>query len=179
MFSQLGLTVERVSAIDGRELDISSYTARGFHNPGAIALVQTNIAILRDALSNGFEQVLILEDDVEFGTEVLNLDVYFDALPEDWDMLYFGAAHNTEPEVINGRIIQLKHSYTAHCVGIRSRLFETILNAVDARCAPIDVVYAELQSTYKVYSFYPAIASQRPCYSDIEGVSVDYRWLIK
>jgi len=67
-FDLLGLDFERVSAIDGKTLDIKlpEQTPDKRWNSAAYALCLTTIGILKDAEEKGYQNILIFEDDVDF-----------------------------------------------------------------------------------------------------------------
>ena len=116
--------------------------------------------------------------------EVLNINTYFDALPDDWDMLYLGGNHNTHvgnspPIVINEKIVKLHSTLTTHFVAINNHMYDVILARLSKFDNPIDVVYTGIQKLYNVYSTSKTIAKQLNGYSDIENRVVDYSQLIK
>lgn len=172
--------------------DLSFFNAINGHiieNPykvsnGNFGLILTNIEIIKDAKNNNYKNILILEDDCYFTSEVLNIDTYFDALPDDWDMLYLGGNHNTHvgnlpPKKINEKIVQLHSTLTTHFVAINNNMYDVILARLSKFDNPIDVVYTGIQKLYNVYSTYKTIAKQLNGYSDIENRVVDYSQLIK
>jgi GR25 family glycosyltransferase involved in LPS biosynthesis len=173
--------IERFKAVDGNELQQISEVM----TPSRTALVLTNIQIIEDAIQNDYESILILEDDVEFTDELKNINEYFNMLPEDWDMLYFGGNHNTHirgidpPKIINDKVCKLHNTFSTHCVAINKKAYQIILDRIKLCDNPLDVIYANLQKTMNVYCFYPAIATQRISFSDIENRVTDYKWLIK
>jgi GR25 family glycosyltransferase involved in LPS biosynthesis len=140
--------------------------------------------ILDKAIEEDYNSILILEDDVEFTKQVTNMKSFFDSLPEDWDMLYFGGNHNTHvgsepPTIINDKVCKLHNTFSTHCVAINKKAFKEILERLKKCDNALDVIYAELQKKLNVYSFYPMIATQRVSFSDIENKMTDYKWLIK
>ncbi len=172
--------IERVSAIDGKDLMFFSQKV----NSSALALILTNEKIFESAIKNDFETILILEDDVEFTDQVKDISSFIEKLPENWDMIYFGGNHNTHvgyksPEVINDKVVKLHHTYSTHCVGVNKRAYQFILERIRKKDQPLDVIYSDLQKKLNVYSFFPAIATQRVSFSDIENKMTDYKWLIK
>jgi len=62
---------ERVSAVDGRTLDIKSIKTKLL--PGELGLVLTNINIISESIKNSYHQILILEDDCYFTDEIKNI----------------------------------------------------------------------------------------------------------
>lgn len=181
-FNKHGITdVDRFIAVDGKNLGQS---LPGFMTPSRRALVLTNVQIIEEAIKNDYESILILEDDVEFGPQVVDMDSYFDLLPNDWDMLYFGGNHNTHvgsipPNIINEKVCKLHNTYSTHCVAINKKAYQKVLDRIKKCDNALDVIYVELQRQLNVYSFYPVIATQRVSFSDIENRMTDYKWLIK
>lgn len=181
-FDKHGITdVNRFIAVDGKDL---TQSLSGFMTPSRMALVQTNVQIIEEAIKNDYDSILILEDDVEFGPQVVEMDSYFDSLPDDWDMLYFGGNHNTHvgsppPNIVNEKVCKLHNTYSTHCVAINKRAFQKVLDRIKKCDNALDVIYVELQNQLNVYSFYPVIATQRVSFSDIENRMTDYKWLIK
>jgi predicted component of viral defense system (DUF524 family) len=115
---------------------------------------------------------------------VKDIDVYFEHLPSDWDMVYFGGNHNIhmhtqKPIIINDKVVKLHNTYASHCVGLSKNIFSIVLEALKTFNAPIDVKYQQLQSNHNVYCFNPLIATQMVGFSDIENKDVDYSTLIK
>lgn len=173
--------IERFRAVDGKDL---TELPKGFLTTSRLALVLTNMLILAKAIEENYSSILILEDDVEFTKQVVNMKSFFDSLPEDWDMLYFGGNHNTHvgsepPTIINNKVCKLHNTFSTHCVAINAKAFKEILERLEKCDNALDVIYSELQKKLNVYSFYPMIATQRVSFSDIENKMTDYKWLIK
>lgn len=152
--------------------------------PGELGVILSNIEVLKDATKKGHKKILIMEDDCYFSDEVRSIDKFFEKLPSDWDMLYFGGNHNThigekKPKIINDKVLKLHNTYSAHFVVIKSDIFEQLIFLLSMYNKQLDVVYSEIQKTHNVYCFYPAIAKQRKDFSDIQNKEMDYNWLIK
>lgn len=181
-FQKHNLTsIDRFTAVDGSKLP---KITKGFVTPSRLALVLTNISILEDAIKNNYKSILVLEDDVEFTDQVNDMSDFFNSLPEDWDMLYFGGNHNTHmgipaPQIINDKVTKLHYTFSTHCVAFNKKCFQTVLDRIKKQDNALDVLYVDLQKSLKVYSFYPMIATQRVSFSDIENKLTDYKWLIK
>lgn len=173
---------EKVSAVDGKNLDMSLFNTT--LKTGELGLTLTNLEIIKDAEKNNFGTILILEDDCTFEPEIKNIEGYFNLLPSDWDMLYMGGNHNTHmgvqpPKKINEKVCKLHTTYSTHFVGLKKSVFEHIKVLLSKNKNPLDVCYVTLQKIFNVYSFYPAIAKQIVDFSDIQNYNTDYNWLIK
>lgn len=169
--------VERYSAIDGRTIKDNKFKI----NNGELGLLNTHLDIIKDAKTKNYKSILLLEDDVEFTKEILNLDKYFDVLPKNWDILWFGGNHNkhmgNKINLINDKIIKCNMTYSTHSIAFNNSIFDVILNLLKNRQKPVDVYYSDLQKIKNCYSFNPSIALQRPSYSDIQNKQQDNRWL--
>jgi GR25 family glycosyltransferase involved in LPS biosynthesis len=170
-------SVNRYSAIDGNVIKNNTYPI----NNGELGLLETHIKLIRNAKEKKYKNILLIEDDIEFTEDITNIDFYFDKLPSDWEMLWFGGNHNkhmgNKIDLINEQIIKCKNTYATHCIGINENIYEELLNLLTKRSKPVDVYYSDIQNTHKCYSFNPSIALQRPSFSDIQNKVQDNRWL--
>lgn len=171
--------VERVSAIDGKNLDITKYNYSKKVTPSELGLILTNINIIKQAKHDGLQRILITEDDVVFTDQIANFQSLYRQVPDDWDMLYFGGNHNKHkgwkpPVEISTGVVKLHLTYTTHCIGIHEKMFDTILGSLNDAQTALDVTYTKLQQTNNVYCFYPGLATQRVSYSDIREEMRDY-----
>ena len=191
-FEKLNISVQRVSGIDGKlwfkpGLNLSA---------GAYGLLLTNIKIIEDAILNNYKSILILEDDVKFNDkfyEIFNEKVL--SLPDNWNLFYLGGNNlfhkgsfnlitgdqnfNVTKEnykTLNYELCKTTWTQTTHAVGINSNFYEIILQSINQQpTLPIDLQYCILQQAgYNVYTFLPSLVLQRPSFSDIENVFVDY-----
>jgi Glycosyltransferase family 25 (LPS biosynthesis protein) len=71
---------------------------------GAWGCLQSHMRIVQDAIMDGLENYLVLEDDVIFhGRSAELLDRFMTELPDDWDQIYLGGQHLRGPEPLPGR----------------------------------------------------------------------------
>jgi glycosyl transferase family 25 len=169
--------VERYSAVDGKDLLNNTNKI----NNGELGLVETHIQIIKEAKNNNYKNILILEDDIIFTDEIKNIDSYFESLPKNWDILWFGGNHNIHMgqklNKINEKIIKCYQTYSTHCIGFNNTIYDLVLILLEKREKPVDVCYSDIQKVYNCFSFYPSIALQRPSFSDIQNKVQDNRWL--
>lgn len=169
--------VNRVSAVDGNLVENKNKII----NNGELGLVETHLNLIRIAKSKNYKNILLIEDDIEFTEEINNLDSYFESLPKNWDMLWFGGNHNRHMglniNLINDKIIKCENTYSTHCIAINHSVYDLLINLLSKRQKPVDVYYSDVQKTYDCYSFNPSIAIQRPSFSDIQNKDQDNRWL--
>ena len=151
---------------------------------GMFGLIKTYLNMYNDWKKNPQENILIIEDDCVF-VDGFNkkLEEYISNVPNDWDMLYFGANHNyhmgEKTITINEKCIKLNNSYSAHCVLIKPHVFEELIFGIQTFTIENDVMMANLQKKYNAYSSSEALTTQLVSYSDIQNKVMDYNWLIK
>jgi len=140
-FKKFGITnYERVEAIELNELPAAS-KYRNFIKKdskyllGTLSCRSSHLKCISLAKEKGYEKILILEDDVLFSENPNNLLSQNYELLNDWDMIYFGGL--IEPFFRNQIVC-------AHAYGIRSILYDDILNMADASGMEIDNFYAKI-----------------------------------
>jgi GR25 family glycosyltransferase involved in LPS biosynthesis len=151
---------------------------------GMLGLVLTYVEIYKNWVKNKSDNILIVEDDCIFNEDFsAKLSVYISHVPKNWEMLYFGANHNyhmgEKTEAINDYCIKLNNSFSAHCVLLKSFVFEELISIISGLSIENDVALANLQKKYNAYSSSSPLTSQIESFSDIEKCVVDYDWLIK
>lgn len=174
-FEKVGLIgVEKYEAIDGSTYDWSNIKSGLL--VGELGLIETHINIIKEAVENKYESILIFEDDIYFHENFIQIHEYMDALPKNWDMLYLGGNHSYgyPPEHVNDKVIKLNKTYTTHAIAIKSSLFKSILDNAEKRNIQIDVLYSNYHKTNNVYCFSPNLALQRSDFSDIQNRIVNY-----
>jgi GR25 family glycosyltransferase involved in LPS biosynthesis len=179
-FNKHNLNVERFPAIDGKALE----TIPGL-SAGNVGAIYSHRAVLQFAKDNQFENILILEDDVEFHENLNSLLVDFiDEVPDDWDLLFFGANHSanniwmTEPLIKKSEhIYKIVRSYANHCYVVRHSAYGKLIEALSRKDKPNDVLVSDVQKDLNCYLFRPHLAWQRPSYSDLQEEFTDYSFL--
>lgn len=165
--------------IDGKKLKNSTRLPMGM-----FGLIHTYFNMYEDWKKTPKDSILIIEDDCIF-TDNFNekLKDYIDNVPKDWEMLYFGANHNyhmgKKTEKINDKCVKLNNSYSAHCVILKSYVFEELIYSLKSFNIENDVMMSNLQKKYVSYSSIPNLTSQIVSYSNIQNSVMDYKWLIK
>jgi GR25 family glycosyltransferase involved in LPS biosynthesis len=151
---------------------------------GMFGLVKTYLNIYEEWSKKDAENIFLIEDDCLFLDDFnKKLEEYINNVPSDWDMLYFGANHNYHGGMqtlrINEKCIKLNNSYTAHCVLLKKKVFEELIENIRNFSIENDVMMALLQRKYNAYSTSEPLALQIENYSNIENKVVNYDWLIK
>jgi hypothetical protein len=168
-----------VDAVDGSLFENNTRLKSGM-----LGLVLTYVEIYKSWVKNESDNILIVEDDCVFDEEfAVKLSAYISNVPKKWEMLYFGANHNyhmgEKTEKINDYCIRLNNSFSAHCVLLKSFVFEELISVISGLSLENDVALANLQKKYIAYSSSIPLASQIESYSNIENCIVNYDWLIR
>lgn len=179
-FKKHGLIVERFSAFDGALLPTCASL-----NPGQVGAIYSHRGVVEKAIERNLENVLILEDDVQFD-ENLNHKFYqiSNKIPDDWDIILFGGNHSANNPWGKGELIfveenvyKITHSLALHCYAVKNTIFHRVIGQLSLNNDPCDVLFAELQKDVNCYIIRPHLAWQRPSYSDLCNRFLDYPFL--
>jgi glycosyl transferase family 25 len=175
-FARHGLgRVGRIPAVDGAGLE----PPPGWQHPrGAFGCLLSHLEAVRQARREGVPQVLIFEDDV-----VLHPDLHerfaagLEELPEDWDMLYFGAIHDREPERVSRRLARLTRSYSTFAYALRHTVYDAFLDLNGRFLTQVDHANLMLQERFRCYGFLPHLAWVEEDLSDAQGGPANHWYL--
>jgi glycosyl transferase family 25 len=171
--TKIGLTGERFSAIERK--------------PGALGCGLSHLAILRRAKEEGWENILILEDDFTFLVDRATFDqelksIFDLKIPYDVIMLSYGSTISTP---FNSVLSRVRTAQTASGYIVNSRFYDALIhtwnNATinleatgDEHTWAIDQAWKPLQPTAEWFCFNRRIGVQRPGFSDNVGAFVTY-----
>ncbi len=176
IFNKYNLQVEYVKAFDGSQI----VDTKGL-KPGAAGCCMSHQYIYKKIKENKYKTILVLEDDVEFHNDFKDLfNKYYDHVPENWNLLFFGGSHNVEPKKINEYVHKLRKTYTTHCYAIKYSAIDYLLEQFDDSNLfnlPADVHLYKIQKKIPCYGFCHHIAWQREGWSDIENSHKNYEFL--
>ena len=146
--------------------DIEKYLAN------ASGCKQSHLEILKKAQLEGFENILILEDDCVFIDKAM--DIFSKAWKEiqttDWDMFYLGGMHKKRmpPQSFRRHLLRLACTYETHAYAVSRRGYEPLLIALGRYGEEVDVIYAKyIQPQHACFATNPSIAFQDDASSDI------------
>lgn len=189
----LGLTLEPASAGAPAALfpAVRPDEMSGFPSIGARGCFLSHLGVLRQALDDGAEAVLILEDDVAFSREaIVRLPAALDALAgEDWAICYGGYRLSAALEAAPAGIATIPPAVpvmTTHCLAIRRAAIVALvpyLDAMQARPAGsveggpmhVDGAYSWFRAAYpqfRTVAITPEIAHQRASRTDIHDLKI-------
>jgi glycosyl transferase family 25 len=126
------------------------------------------------AKEQGWEYVLILEDDVVFfdnAQEILNA-AWEELNKIEWDMCFLGANLQKPAYKHSLHLHKMSGAYAAHAYIVNCKFYNTILELPFDR--EMDVHYHNLMADNNVFVCSPMIATQLPSYSDLQGCVRDY-----
>ena len=149
-------------------------------NKYAAALNMSTIQVLEDAKEKGYEKIVILEDDVMFiESSLIKIRELGKRLDNThWDLFHFGhlPIQGREAISIGNGLVRLRGSYMCHAYAIQGRVFDDLITLLKKMDQPLDwVTSGVFHRGGRCYSVEPAIASQKPDYSNIRNEDVNYK----
>jgi GR25 family glycosyltransferase involved in LPS biosynthesis len=174
-FQKIGLQPQRFRAI--RNAD------------GAIGCSMSHVACLELAIKNGWDHVLVCEDDATItnpGQLVHQVNQFLNRFGDQWDVLLL-AGNNYQPfQQVAPECVRVANCQTATSYLVRRPYFERLLanfkeglkNLIAAPAEQpkyaVDQYWKQLQRVDRWYLIVPITVIQRPDYSDISRQHVDY-----
>lgn len=184
------IIAERFPAVDGKAM----FPEIKYPFASELATAMSHIAVWKTAQKLNLKNVLILEDDVQFSDEIKlgYIREFMLELPVDWDLVYFGGNHVTQPENYGDHIARIFHTYALHCYAVNSTAYKKLIIQAEKEtkqnlrnhkelkitCA-IDVILAKMQPGLKCYCPDIKLAWQAPGFSDIQEAHVNYDEVLK
>lgn len=176
-FKKHNLNVNKFKAVDGKNLN-----SIGFLNSGQVGTILSHKAVLEYAKENDLQNVLILEDDVEFQDNFNQLfGEWHTEIPDDWDIILFGGNHcGNNPwsggslTKCNEHVYKVTFSLALHCYAVRNTVYERLIYELTKMNDTADSLIANSHSSINCYIFRPHLAWQRASHSDLAGFFTDY-----
>ena len=159
---------------------------------GAIGCSMSHLKLLQNALQNGLDHILIVEDDIQFlDPELFKTQINtFLSNHKDWDIILL-AGNNMPPyEAIDDTCVKVSRcqTTTGYIVNgnyiekllhnVRSGLTNLLHNPGERKLYAIDKYWFNLQKTDNWYLIIPLSVVQREDYSDIEKKVTNYQKLM-
>lgn len=166
IFNRLNLNVERFSAVDYKEVKHLKQTKDAIH----YANLQSHLSIIKLAKKLKLNNVLILEDDIEFIDDFTNkFHDKIQHLPGDWDMFYLGGLIKGNHKNITKNIIKSNNIVSCHSYAINKKCYEFFIEKMKIlNTLPVDSFYPLYQKYLNCYILNPSLTYQRESFSDIE-----------
>ena len=179
-FEKLGLDVERVA---GYQM-----------SPGIAGCSKSHLECIKLAKINGYKNVLVLEDDITFHSDIFEQTLTF-AMEQleknklEYDMLYFSAnLYGTGNTLIDDNLAKIKSAKAGHAYVVSKNVYDTIIDAFrdidwgdlnnwhhgNPNRMNMDTWYKNIQQLGNTYGIYPSIAEQRKSLSDLINIDLYY-----
>lgn len=186
-FSNVGITLNKFLVGDGKlfpreeynHIDIEElppiYPTTNMYpswtnKPNAYNAFLSHRKILEYAYVKNLNNIMIVEDDVKIEddfTEILSKATDF-LDTHNVDMLYLGAFHHNNTELVSNNVLKLKQSGGFHAVIISKKIIKLLLSFLPL--GPYDWLAEQyIQEKYDCYAIYPSIVSQKDGYSFVES----------
>ena len=156
-------------------------------DPGIIGCNMSHIQVLRQAIADGLENLLVFEDDFQFlvdkSTFYKQMEDFF-ALNIEWDILLL--SYNLKSgEPYNGLIGRARDAQTTSGYLINKKCFKPLADCIEAATEKLiitgehwnyalDQAWKVLQRTGDVFYFTTRIGKQRPSFSDNSKEFMDF-----
>lgn len=133
---------------------------------------------IRLAMDQNLDNVWVLEDDVSFVPDFVGRAgrTIADLRNVQWDLFYMGyqGPRGRDPDVrtLTDHLGECDAVYMTHCYAVNRCAFNRVMRCIieSSLGAPLDAVFVENRGRFNVKVSIPRLASQRPGYSDIDGI---------
>ena len=123
--------------------------------------------------------MLIFEDDVVFDPEFQNKFARFSKeVPDDWDVLYFGALHKDEPEKVSEHVGLITKANSTYAYALKHTVFDAFLELNDRAEHVLDMNSYQLQQRFNCYCFMPNLAWVEAEFSDVQD-RLEHHWYLE
>ncbi len=121
-----------------------------------LSLLNSHLNCIINSKLNGYKNVLICEDDVEFIDDLYEqFYKFYKILPNDWDLMQLGnqfwATHWLKREYIDDNLYRFLWGTGSHCIGINQKSYDDIIQVFTEYSDPTDFMYYKLFNTLKCY----------------------------
>ena len=138
---------------------------------GQLGCLLSHRTIIEKCVRDELDEVLILEDDVEFLRDMETMN----QLEGDYGMLYLSGSHLENPTKHTENIWNITRTYTTNSYIIRNKAMKDFLTYIDGYAKEVDVFFTEyIQKMHRCYVTIPHITRQRDGFSDIQCKEVSY-----
>jgi hypothetical protein len=152
--------------------DVNSTPSWWNESPGAWGCYQSHAQVIRDAIRDNLDSILILEDDAIFREDfAVNLRQFLRELPIDWSMIYLGGEHiqweSGLPERISENVYRPYNVNRTHGYAIRG---QEMMKAIAHHLEPAEIEKSTHHIDHHLGEFQKATKSR--------GIYVPKKWLI-
>jgi hypothetical protein len=159
--------VTRARGVDASKLALPSGWR---HGVGAWGCLQSHRRVVEDALLDGVESLLVLEDDALFPPDFGDRAARFmDAVPQDWEGVMFGGQHLAPPAPVSNDVVRCALGHRAHCYSARGQYLRELYQTLVGGSGHADFVIQTLHKKHRVYAPARWIVAQGAGKSDINS----------
>ena len=180
-FMRVGLRVEFFDAVDRKDLilpELSPKISNPYNALGALGCMMSHLGLMRAALSEGKEAIVVFEDDAIICEDFNDRIGYIERTGVDFDMFLLGghfAAH--KPGTLIGAAEGTKHSHIFSVAAMGGTYGYVISRKVMEFCVRnltyawgIDQFFSDVvYKRFNCLAFVPFLVGCRPCVSEISG----------
>ena len=168
--------VQRFAACDGETI---TKPVGWTHTNGAYGCLLSHVEVVREAQRSNAPNVLIFEDDTVLDPEFQSKFASFSKeVPDDWDMLYFGALHKDEPAQISEHVGRITKANSTYAYALKNTVFPSFIE-LNARAEHVlDMNSYRLQERFNCYCFMPNLAWVEAEYSDVQN-RLERHWYLE
>jgi GR25 family glycosyltransferase involved in LPS biosynthesis len=176
---KVGIKFERWEATSGKEdfIVMNKEAYQGW-NRNASALAYTTLKIVEKAKQEGWKNVFIMEDDVDFISSNFNsiLKTAMEGLPEKWDFFHLNVTNQYSSKWVAPCLHRLKGAWCCQAYAINSHMYDRYILELKKFDMPIDNITLNLhKERMNSYSTMPNIVVHNPGqYSTLRETLVDY-----
>jgi len=189
VLDQNDICAMRVPGIDGNKwgwiADKYPHPMRAFN--GVAGGTSVHIDIIRKALEDKRESVLLLEDDCEFTDNFQEkFNEWSRFVPDNWDLLYLGGVGGKGRYIKgqeNPHVLIVTNMMATHAYAVSKRAYKKVIDFMmddfPYLTDSIDGYLKQMQTILNAYTFNPPMVWQRADYSDVQCGYRDYTTLFK
>ena len=157
-----------------KNIKFEFYRPQKHQNPRRGCL-ESHLHLIKEAIKNKHEKILIFEDDVKFVKSLKSMK----EPPKDWNMIYLGGTvHRVMDNKYNGYSRVQTWTTHAYFINLKDEEFVNKLLEMENYQEEVDRFYLEkIHPKFQCYMTNPMIAIQKEDYSDIEGQEVNYNFM--
>jgi GR25 family glycosyltransferase involved in LPS biosynthesis len=176
-FERCGIDgVQRFAAVDGQHAIIPPNWSDSL---GAYGCLRSHLEIIEQAKRLGWPNVLIFEDDAALDPELHEkFASYFAQVPDDWEMLHFGANHMAAPVEVAANVVRITSANSTFAYALNRSVFDAFIDLNTRALTAVDLNNRKLQTEHACYCFMPHLAWVEDLSSDVQ-VRQKYHWYLK
>lgn len=162
--------IEFYDAIDGGSGKIP--VGKNFKSGGgAWGCRQSWAAVLQEAMADGVERILVLEDDAmwrpDFAKEAA---LFFGDLPADWEVAFLGGQNMQAPTKVNDRVARVRNCQRTHAIAMQGDGIRFVYTQIANADYHIDhLLGPACGRNRRAYQATPFLIGQAATRSDISG----------